>query len=188
VIVRFLRRLVGADSGAPRVLTTQLHGFPVRIEPLAPHLDTAALAARLDRILAMADGTLPGHLGAARPHIRTLVVRRFPCRGAFIHGKGELLIELTFLADPARQDAEIGATLVHEMEHARLRGSGAVATMSPADEERRCRMVEIQFGERIPDGGVVLARAKAALVLDDAGVAPTVDWNAAWQRTRERSG
>lgn len=188
MIARFLRRLFGADSGAPRVLTTELHGFAVRVEPLAPHLDAAALAARLDRILAMADGALPGHLDAARPHVATLVVRRFPTRGAYMPDTGELLIELTFLADPARKDAEIGATLVHEMEHARLRGSGQAATMSLAEEERSCRMVEIRLGERVSDGDVVLARAHAALALDDEGVAPTVDWTLAWQRTRERSG
>lgn len=187
MIPRFLRRALGLDDAAV-VLRTTLHGFAVRIEPLAPHLDTAALAARLERILGVVDAAIPGHLDAARPHIGTLVVRRFPTRGAFTHGTGELLVELTFLADPLRKDAEIGATLVHEMEHARLRGSGLATTMSLADEERSCRMAEIRFGELVDGGDVVLERARAALALDDDGVAPTVDWNLAWQRTKEQSG
>jgi hypothetical protein len=97
-----------------------------------------------------------------------------------------LIVERTFLADPARLDAEIGATLVHEGEHARLRGTELAETMSQAEEERTCRAVEIAFGERVPGGERVLERARAAMQLTDHDVAPDVNWQDAWSRVDGR--
>jgi hypothetical protein len=131
----------------------------------------------------MVETALPGHLAAMREHVSLIRVTRFPCRGAFIPATRELIVERTFLADPERLDAEIAATLVHEGEHARLRGTGLAEQMSSADEERACRDVEIALGKRIPGGERVLERARAALQLADHDVAPAVDWDAAWRKT-----
>ena len=145
-----------------------------------------ALLERLERVLRLATEAMPGHLAAMRGHVSLIRVTRFPCRGAFIPAARELIVERTFLADPARLDAEIGATLVHEGEHARLRGTGLAEQMSAADEERVCREVEIAFGERVPGGERVLERARAAMQLADQDVAPAVDWDAAWRNVDAR--
>ena len=158
----------------------------MRIEHDGPPAEVEALRERLERVVQMATEALPEHLAAMRQHVALIRVVRFPCRGAFIPVSRELIIERTFLADPARLDAEIGATLVHEGEHAVLRGSGRAETMSDADEERACRAVEIRFGERVPGGERVLERALGALQLSDDGVAPAVNWNDAWSKVDGR--
>lgn len=157
-------------------------GWPVLIEHDGPESDTLAMVERLQRVIQLATAAVPEHMAAVREHVTLIRVTRFPCRGAFLPGSGELIVELTFLADPARLDAEIGATLVHEGEHARLRGTGLAAELSSADEERACREVELAFGARVPGGERVLERARAALELADGDVAPTVDWQEAWRR------
>ena len=161
-------------------------GWPVLIEHDGPEAEITALRDRLERVIAMATTAMPEHLAAMRDHVGLIRVVRFPCRGAFIPMSRELIIERTFLADPARLDAEIGATLVHEGEHARLRGTRLVESMSEADEERACRAVELRFGERVPGGERVLERALAALQLSDDGVAPDVNWHEAWSRVDAR--
>ena len=161
-------------------------GWPVLVEHDGTPAEAAHLVARLERVLQMATTALPEHLAAMRDHVALIRVVRFPCRGAFVPMSRELIIERTFLADPARLDAEIGATLVHEGEHARLRGSGMAEQMSAADEERACREVEIAFGERVTGGERVLERARAAMQLADEQVAPAVDWNEAWRNTNAR--
>lgn len=161
-------------------------GWPVRIEHDGTEAEGEALRARLERVIRMATTAMPEHLATMRPHVALIRVVRFPCRGAFIPMSRELIIERTFLADPARLDAEIGATLVHEGEHARLRGTRLAGMMSEADEERACRAVEIRFGERVPGGDRVLERALAALQLGDDAVAPDVNWHDAWSRVDAR--
>lgn len=173
------RRLVGAP-------TEYIHGFPAVVEHDGTEAEAVALLDRLDRVLALVAMVMADHLEAMRPHVSVIRVTRFPCRGAFIPAARELIVERTFLADPARHDAEIGATIVHEGEHARLRGTGLVEEMSAADEERACREVEIAFGERVPGGDRVLERARAAMRLADHDVAPEVDWNAAWRNVDAR--
>ena len=161
-------------------------GWPVRLEHEGSETEAAALLLRLERVIHMATAAMPDHLAAMREHVALIRVTRFPCRGAFIPASRELIVERTFLADPARFDAEIGATLVHEGEHARLRGTGLGARMSAAEEERACREVEIAFGERVEGGERVLERARAAMQLADHDVAPAVDWNAAWRNVDAR--
>lgn len=161
-------------------------GWRVWLERHASEREAAALLSRLERVLAMVTAAMPGHLEAMREHVTQIRVIRFPCRGAFIATSRDLIIERTFLADPARFDAEIAATLVHEGEHARLRGSGLAETMTLADEERMCRAVEIALGERVPGGERVLERAHAAMQLADTEVAPEVDWNEAWRNVDVR--
>ena len=56
-----------------------------------------------------------------------------------------------------------------------------LAMRDMAREERMCRRAEIAFGRALPEamGAPVIARAADALALDDAGVAPEVDWREA---------
>jgi hypothetical protein len=51
----------------------------------------------------------------------------------------------------------------------------------PAREERLCRRAELAFGLALPPelGAPVVERALASLALDDAGVAPAIDWEVA---------
>jgi hypothetical protein len=161
-------------------------GFRVLLEHDGSEADRVVLLARLERVIRMAEAALPEHLAAMREHVALIQVTRFPCRGAFVSSSRTLIVERTFLADPERLDAEIGATLVHEGEHARLRGTGLAETMSPAEEERACRAAEIAFGERVPGGERVLERAHAAMQLTDHEVAPDANWQDAWSRVDGR--
>lgn len=156
-------------------------GWRVWLERHASEREANQLLARLERVITVVAQVMPEHLAAMHEHVTQIRVVRFPCRGAFVAASRDLIVERTFLADPARLDAEIAATLVHEGEHARLRGSGLAETMTLAEEERMCRAVEIALGERVPGGERVLERALAALQLADAEVAPAVDWNEAWR-------
>jgi hypothetical protein len=173
------RQIVG-----PR--THQILGWPVVVEHDGTEAEELALLSRLERVIQLVRMALPDHVDAVRPHVSRIRIVRFPCRGAFVSMSRELIIERTFLADPARFDAEIGATLVHEGEHARLRGTGLVESMSAADEERACSAVEIAFGGRVPGGERVLERAHAAMQLADHDVAPAVNWQDAWRKIDAR--
>jgi hypothetical protein len=53
---------------------------------------------------------------------------------------------------------------------------------SHAREERLCRRAELEFGLAVPDGGVVVERARQSLALSDREVAPAVDWAEAARR------
>ena len=161
-------------------------GWPVVLEHDGSVAESDALLARLERVITLATTAMPEHLAAMRGHVALIRVARFPCRGAFVPASRELIVERTFLADPARLDAEIGATLVHEGEHARLRGTGLAEMMSAAEEERACREVELAFGARVDGGERVLERARAAMQLADEHVAPVVDWDAAWRNVDAR--
>jgi hypothetical protein len=55
----------------------------------------------------------------------------------------------------------------------------------PAREERLCRRAELEFGLAVPDGSVVVARARESLTLADQAVAPAVDWAEAARRVAE---
>ena len=56
-----------------------------------------------------------------------------------------------------------------------------------AKEERLCRRAELAFGLSLPQelGAPVVERAMASLQLEDEGVAPSIDWNVAMQRTAD---
>jgi hypothetical protein len=112
-----------------------------------------------------------------------IVVRRFPCRGAFFHETRECLVELTFTVNPRHSVAEIAASIIHEGVHARLAARcGSLGLHLRAREERLCRQAELEFGLAIPDGQVVAERARIALAMEDHDVAPAVDWGEAGRR------
>jgi hypothetical protein len=82
--------------------------------------------------------------------------------------------------NPRHSLAEIAASIVHEATHARIAAMcGPLPQHQRAREERLCRAAELEFGLAIPDGAVVVERARAALAMADRDVAPEVDWEQA---------
>jgi hypothetical protein len=95
------------------------------------------------------------------------------------------MTELTFLARTDITAAPIAASILHEGMHARVHGMGVLpGERVSAREERICRRAELDFGRALPPelGAPVIARAEASLQLDDAGVAPAIDWAEAGRR------
>jgi hypothetical protein len=116
-----------------------------------------------------------------------LVVRRFPCRGAYFPRERECLVELTFIVNPCHTLEEIASSIVHEATHARIaRMSGSLPQEQRAREERLCREAELEFGLGLPDGAGVVERARWALALSDQDVAPAVDWTEGARRVAAR--
>ena len=110
------------------------------------------------------------------------MVKRFPCRAAFFGDTRLCLIELTFAGGGQFSDAQVAASIVHEGVHARLLTMGISGHPGcEAREERLCRQAELELGLAVPDGQAVVERALASLTLDDAEVAPNVDWRVAQQ-------
>ena len=79
----------------------------------------------------------------------------------------------------------MASSILHEGMHARVHAMG----VSPigrdmAHEERICRRAELAFGHRSPPalGRPVIERAAASLLLEDAEVAPAIDWAEAQRR------
>ncbi|HEU4697650.1 MAG TPA: hypothetical protein VFS40_00565 [Gemmatimonadales bacterium] len=161
-------------------------GFPVEVRNTRPDIDTAYVLARLAEALALIGRHQPRALRRLRADVAGFDVRRYPCRGALFTDTRVCLVELTFLGTGRHAVAEIAATIVHEGMHARLARLGLSARPETlAREERLCREAELEFGLAIPDGAVVVERARQSLALADAEVAPRIDWAQA-QRNVER--
>ena len=110
---------------------------------------------------------------------------RFPCRGAYIPDDRVVIAELTFLARRDISAAPVASSILHEGIHARVDCMGVDRTnRDRAREERLCRRAELAFGESLPAdlGAPVVERALASLGLEDADVAPAVDWAVALER------
>lgn len=154
-----------------------VHGFPVRVLNTRADINTAHVLERLALALELIDTCAPRRLRRMRQDLAGFVVQRFPCRGAFLPQERECLVELTFTVNPRHGIAEIAASIVHEATHARIaRMCGSLPrTMAPR-EERLCRKAELEFGLLLPDGAVVVERARSALEMADQEVAPAVDW------------
>jgi len=155
----------------------RVHGLPVTILNTRPDIDERQVVDRLTGALDLIAAHAPRRLRRLRRDISSIVVRRFPCRGAFIPHTRECLVELTFTVNPRHSLAEIAASIVHEATHARIAvRCGPLPEEQRPREERVCRKAELEFGLALPDGGVVVERARSALKLADRAVAPRVDW------------
>ena len=171
-----------------RVVRPERHtvrGFTVLVENTRPDIATPAVLARLDEALALAERHQPWRLAHMRRDVARFVVVRYPCRGAFFPDTRSCMTELTFLARTDITAAPVAASILHEGMHARVHAM--TRTRDPegmAREERLCRRVELEFGLSLPPdlGAPVVERARASLELDDADVAPTVDWAEAMRR------
>lgn len=156
-------------------------GLPVLLSNPRPDIATDLVLARLEEALGLIQRYLPERFARLERDLVALLVRRFPCRAAFFPTQRLCLVELTFLAHPEITAAQVAASIVHEGVHAEL-AAHPDARLSAADEERRCRQAEIEFGLLVPGGEAVVTRARDALGLADAEVAPAIDWDLARAR------
>lgn len=155
----------------------RVHGLPVTVLNTRPDIDERMVVDRLTGALDLIAEHAPRRLRRLSRDIAAIVVRRFPCRGAFIPQTRECLVELTFTVNPRHSLAEIAASIVHEGTHARIAATcGPLPEQDRPREERVCRRAELEFGLALPDGAVVVERARSALQLADPDVAPRVDW------------
>ena len=163
----------------------RLYGLRVRILNTRPEIDSGQVLTRLAQALDLIAVYAPRRLRRMQHDLTGIVVRRFPCRGAFFPEERECLVELTFTVNPQHSLAEIAASIVHEATHARIVAwCGTLHQQHRAREERLCRRAELEFGLAIPNGAAVVERARVALQMADQDVAPVVDWAEATRRVQ----
>jgi hypothetical protein len=161
----------------------RVRGFLVRVTNSRPDIDTHQVLARLTQSLDLIASHAPRRYRQMQRDLAGIVVRRFPCRGAFFPRERECLVELTFTVNPAHSVEEIAASIVHEATHARVaQRCGPLPEAMRPREERLCRRAELEFGLALPNGQVVIERARRSLGMTDREVAPAVDWTEAARR------
>lgn len=172
-------------SGQPAGERHQVRGIQVLVQNTRPDIETPNVLRRLDEALGLIEQYQPWRLAHLRRDIRYILVARFPCRGAYFPEQRAVMTELTFLARTDITAAPVASSILHEGVHARVHAMG----VSPIDrdsvrEERLCRRAELAFGLALPAelGTPVVERARWSLELDDANVAPDVDWAEAQRR------
>jgi hypothetical protein len=164
----------------------QIRGIPVQLTNTRADMDSNQVLQRLTQALDLIADYAPRRFRRLQQDFAAIVVRRFPCRGAFFPQERACLVELTFTVNPRHTIAEIAASIVHEATHARVvRMCGGLPLEQRAREERLCRRAELEFGLALPDGAVVVERAREALGMADQDVAPSVDWAEATRRVAE---
>ena len=155
----------------------RVHDLPVTVLNSRPDIDEHEVVKRLGEALDLIAQYAPRRLHRLHRDIDSIIVRRFPCRGAYFPETRECLVELTFTVNPRHTLAEIAASIVHEATHARIaRMCGPLSDEQRPWEERICRKAELDFGLALPEGRSVVERARSALLLGDWEVAPRVDW------------
>jgi hypothetical protein len=161
----------------------QVRGFLVRVTNSRPDIDTQQVLTRLTEALDLIASYGPRRYRRMQRDLAGIDVRRFPCRGAFFPRERECLVELTFTVNPIHDTAEIAASIVHEATHARVAQlCGPLPDAMRPREERLCRRAELEFGLALPNGQVVIERARRSLDMTDREVAPAVDWTEAARR------
>lgn len=181
-----LLKLFQVRQPSPRITEHSVRGIQVLVNNTRPDIDTNDVLARLDRTLALIEQYVPHHFRHLERDFAYIVVERFACRGAYFHQQHACLVELTFTVNPGFSDAEVAATILHEAMHARLHRLGFPLEMEDrARQERFCRRAETEFGELVPSGERVVARANATLLASDEDVAPVIDPRLAAQRIAE---
>lgn len=178
-------RLRRAVTEARGMETYEIRGFQVVVENSRPDIETARVLARHDESLALIERYQPWRLAHLRRDLRRFLIMRYPCRGAYFPLERTCLTELTFLARTDITAATVASSIVHEGIHARVSEMGVSPLQrDAAREERLCRRAELEFGHALPRelGAPVVERASASLALEDAEVAPAIDWNEALAR------
>lgn len=181
------KRLTSLITGdAPTAAESfMVRGIEVHVRNTRPDIATNDALARLDEALGLIERYQPWRLRHLQRDINGISVERFACRGAFIPNANVIITELTFLARRDISAAPVASSIVHEGIHARVHAMGVDRSRSDmAHEERLCRRAELSFGRALPPelGAPVIERALASLALDDADVAPVVDWQEAQRR------
>jgi hypothetical protein len=171
-----------------------VRGIPVIVANTRPDIPTALVIQRLDAALGVIESSQPWRFRHLQRDFSEILVQRFPCRGAFFPDSRTCLTELTFLANPDFNEAQIAASIVHEGMHARVHASLSRAIARGDDhpvidrkprEERLCRRAEREFGLVAPGGEPVVERALATLQMEDDDVAPAIDWTEASRRVAD---
>jgi hypothetical protein len=190
MIRRFLEQLLGGHSGPadPPAEHFVIHALPVRVLNTRPDIRTVEVVQRLTAALDLIERYAPSRYRRLRQDVSGFVVQRFACRGAFFPDTRECLVELTFTVNPQHGLPEIAASIVHEATHARVAAMCHAPLAERHREERLCRRAELELGLALPDGDVVVRRARASLDLTDREVAPEVDWAEAARRVAEVDG
>ena len=186
LFARLRAALLGA--GSPGSERHVVRGFQVVVENSRPDIDTRAVLQRLDDALGLIDAWQPWRLRHMRRDVSHFWIVRYPCRGAYFPGTRACMTELTFLARRDITAAPVAASILHEGMHARTYAMlSSLSSFDSAREERICRRAELAFGQALPAelGAPVIERAMASLMLDDEGVAPTIDWTVARRRQDE---
>lgn len=179
-----LSSLVTGDTSSGTESYT-VRGVEVQVRNTRPDIATSDVLERLDEALGLIEQYQPWRLKHLQRDIAGISVERFACRGAFIPNANVIVTELTFLARRDISAAPVASSIVHEGVHARVHAMGVDRNRSDlAQEERLCRRAELAFGRALPFelGAPVIERALASLALDDADVAPVVDWQEAQRR------
>jgi hypothetical protein len=190
MIVNILARLFGLGDDTP-VASAEVHsvrGFRVVVENSRADIETASVVSRLDEALGLIELYQPWRLRHLRRDLREFWIVRYPCRGAYLPGERRCMTELTFLARRDITAAPVASSIIHEGIHARVDCMGVRREgRDRAREERLCRRAELEFGRSLPPelGAPVIERALASLALEDADVAPAIDWSEAMKRQRE---
>ena len=182
----FLRRHAGDELADWLAESRTVRGLPVTVYNTRPDIETEHVFARLDAALGLIQQYQPWHFRRLPRDFARLVVRRFPCRGAYFPESRTCLIELTFTVNTDFTPAQVAATILHEAMHARLDNAGVrYDPAAAAKHERFCRRAEVEFGQLVPGGEAIVERAVASLDSSDEEVAPAIDWTIAGQRVAE---
>lgn len=177
-------RLLGAPRENGTIDSRVIEGIRVDVANTRDDVDTERVFARARAVLARVRHYQPARYAHLQRDIAGILVKRFPCRGAYFSDTRMCLLELTFMANESFSDSQVAASLVHEGMHARLDrlverfGIRSYAD-DPARHERICRRAELHFGAAVPDGAPVIARAAETISMQDDEVAPAIDWRQA---------
>ena len=172
-----------ADTGPERRVLRGIHVWVVNDRE---HASMEALFEKAAEALDRIAGAQPWRIGMMRRDFARIVIRQNTGCRALFDTAGSCVLDTFFVA--TFPPAQVAASIVHESVHARLRRGGrAVPAELIAWEERLCRRAELGFGMRVPDGTAVVERARAALALSDADVAPLAG-GIHLRPTRRRSG
>jgi len=187
----FLSRMRAAIAGAEQAAEAvpqesfDVRGFEVIVENSRPDIATSDVLARLGEALELIERVQPWRMAHLRRDLAGFLVTRYPCRGAYFPDSRACMTELTFLARRDITAAPVASSIIHEGMHARAHQFGVrPESRDLAHEERICRRAELDFGLSLPPelGAPVVERARASLELEDAEVAPTIDWSVALER------
>ncbi len=174
-MIRRLMQDIAARAEAARVRSAserrRMHGIEVWVMNDHLHASTEAMFDKIAAALDLVAEVQPWRIRAMQEDFSRIFVRQNTGVRALFDLERSCVLDTYFVAKFA--PAQVASSIVHEGVHARLRRGGR--TM-PADliawEERLCRKAELGFGLRVPDGEAVVERARNALALSDADVAP----------------
>lgn len=174
-MIRRLMRQLAARAEEARIRSASerrwMHGIDVWVMNDHLHASTEAMFGTVAAALDLVATVRPWRIGAMRRDFSRIFVRQNTGVRALFDLERSCVLDTYFVARFA--PAQVASSIVHESVHARLRRGGRGM---PADliawVERLCRKAELGFGLRVPDGDAVVERARSALALSDADVAP----------------